>query len=212
MTVNLCGMRVGRLTVIEPTRERSGRSIVWRCRCRCGNENALIAARDLLHSKRRGCGACADSKHPLYGIWRGVLTRCLNKDNPSYKHYGGRGITVCKEWQEDFLQFVEDVGPRTSIYFSLDRIDVNGNYEPNNVRWADAQQQATNKQPLVQGMEDSIIIDIFSSKETIATTAKTYGVSEKTVMNIRALCYSPRATDVCSKFILGRVNSKQLIK
>jgi len=98
MTLNLKGYTFGRITVLEKTVGRIGSSIVWRCSCRCGNPSVLISARDLKSKLRRGCGACADTKHPLYSTWRGIIARCESPNTPEYKHYGGRGITICAEW------------------------------------------------------------------------------------------------------------------
>lgn len=80
-----------------------------------------------------------------YNTWKAMKRRCDNKNGQSYKFYGGRGITVCSQWVNDFGQFLIDVGRKPSPEYSLDRIDVNGNYEPSNVRWATKQQQSFNR-------------------------------------------------------------------
>lgn len=74
-----------------------------------------------------------DKKHPLYGTWNNMISRCYYKSTYAYPWYGGKGITVCKQWF-DFTQFLKDVGERP-VGYSLDRISVEGNYEPGNVRW-----------------------------------------------------------------------------
>ena len=185
MTLNLIGTKIGRLIVVAKTSERSGKSVMWQCHCLCGNKTAVIAARDLLHGNRKGCGACKDTEHPLYTVWRGIITRCENKDSPSYKDYGGRGIKICDRWRNEFLFFVQDVGERKSIFFSLDRIDVNSNYEPGNVRWADAVEQANNKRELAYGLDEEQIIYAYRSKENVEEIAVKLGVSEKTIRNIK---------------------------
>ena len=83
------------------------------------------------------------SKDNRYEVWRSMKARCYNKNHKNYKNYGGRGITVCDEWINDFLQFTKDVGDRKEG-MTLDRIDVNGNYEPKNIRWATHQEQCRN--------------------------------------------------------------------
>jgi len=203
--LNLRNQKFGRVTALEPTKERQGSSIVWACVCECGAKNILISARDLLHPKRKGCGRCADTEHPLYGIWRGMLQRCAD---PLEKHYGGRGIKVCKEWQENFLQFVRDVGPRPSKFHSLDRIEVNCNYEPSNVRWATADVQANNKQDLVHGLSDSAILEIYDSKAQTDEMCNKYGISPKTVYNIKANTYSDRAFKLIFERNLARIKAK----
>ena len=84
------------------------------------------------------------NRHPLYITWMGMLTRCYDTKHKSYSSYGGRGIEVCPRWQLDFWAFVEDVGDRPEGT-TLDRIDGNGHYEPNNCRWADWSQQMSNR-------------------------------------------------------------------
>lgn len=99
-------------------------------------------------------------RHPLYQVWKSMLSRCLNPNSPGYKKwYGAKGITVCSRWAErgprgktkgyapGFLAFIEDMGPKPSPTHSLDRIDPAGNYEPTNCRWATRSEQASNKKP-----------------------------------------------------------------
>lgn len=80
-----------------------------------------------------------------YKIWIHMKQRCFNQNNPSYPDYGGRGITVSPLWIDDFIQFYNDVGARPGLDYSLDRINNDGNYEPDNVRWATVSEQAKNK-------------------------------------------------------------------
>lgn len=208
MTLNLLGTKIGRLTVVAKSSERSGKSIMWHCHCLCGNTSAVIAARDLLHGNRKGCGACKDTDHPLYRIWRGIIIRCEDPNSPSYKDYGGRGIKICERWRNEFLFFVQDVGERKSIFFSLDRKDVNGNYEPGNVRWADAVDQANNKREQSHGLDEEQIIYAYRSKEEIGEIAKNLGVSEKTVRNIKARSYSTYATEIIVNHIIQSAKKK----
>lgn len=84
------------------------------------------------------------SSHPLYSTWGGMIQRCYYKDNKHYKDYGGRGIKVCDRWLNSFALFVEDMGEKPYNY-TLDRIDVDGNYEPSNCRWTDMYTQALNR-------------------------------------------------------------------
>lgn len=82
-------------------------------------------------------------EHYLYGSWQAMKNRCYNKNNVDYHYYGGRGITVCERWIDSFVDFAIDVGDRP-IGMTLDRIDNDGNYEPNNVKWSTQSEQTLN--------------------------------------------------------------------
>lgn len=82
---------------------------------------------------------------PEFAAWRGMRHRCNSPKNSAWKNYGGRGIKVCERWQSSYEAFLADVGRRPSPTHSLDRIDVNGNYEPDNVRWATRDEQSQNQ-------------------------------------------------------------------
>lgn len=86
------------------------------------------------------------TKYPVeYSVWAGIKRRCFRKEEDSYHLYGGRGITMCDEWCVDFMAFYNHIGARPSDKHQIDRIDSNGHYEPGNVRWVTAKQQARNK-------------------------------------------------------------------
>lgn len=148
--------RVGILTVGDKSEKKGKRGEpMFHCVCDCGKERTVEGYR-LKRKDVTSCGCMrttnrrnATKKHgmkgtPEYAAWNGLKDRCCNPNCPSYPHYGGRGITVCDEWTNSFEAFYEHVGPRPEG-FTLDRKDVNGNYEPGNVFWVDQEQQCNNR-------------------------------------------------------------------
>ena len=149
--IDMSGRVFGRLTVLARA-ENSGTRTRWLCRCECGVEKPFQGG-DLRVGKVVSCGCFrheVHTRHGLhgtreYGIWSGMIARCTNPSNTAFGYYGARGITVCDEWRSSFESFLEHIGPRPSPKHSVDRINNDGNYEPGNVRWATAKEQANNK-------------------------------------------------------------------
>jgi hypothetical protein len=106
------------------------------CGCRTG---AIISEAKTTH----GCAGHGAARRPEYRTWSQIIQRCGNKNNPAYKNYGGRGITVCKRWRK-FENFFSDMGPRPSVQHSIDRTDNNKGYTPSNCRWATRKEQTRN--------------------------------------------------------------------
>jgi hypothetical protein len=147
--IDMVGMVFGRLTVTEYAGDRR-----WRCICSCGG-TVEVVRQSLVNGRTSSCG-CYRREHtirkstthgmtgtPVHWTWKSMMQRCYNKNNPSYPDYGGRGIVVCDEWH-DFNKFYADMGPRPEG-MTLDRVDVNGIYEPGNCRWASHKIQSRNK-------------------------------------------------------------------
>lgn len=152
----LIGRRFGRYVVTGDAGVRGkGRLRYWECVCDCG-KTKQVAQSSLLKGISQSCGCLsaelASARRKTHGrsrttehtVWLGMKQRCTDPNYPAYKHYGGRGISVCSRW-DDFEMFLADMGPRPDG-MTLDRYpDVNGNYEPGNCRWSTAKQQANNK-------------------------------------------------------------------
>lgn len=125
------------------------------CVCVCGNEK-LVPIHTLKqgHSNHCGCrngernvelhGTHLMSGSPEYRTWSKMKERCANSSSKDWHNYGGRGITVCKRWRDSFAAFYADLGPKPTPNHSIDRIDVDGNYEPGNVRWETGREQMQN--------------------------------------------------------------------
>lgn len=165
---DLTGKKYGRLTVIKRDNDRVARKgkkrTYWLCRCDCGNEISVRS--DMLGKYVRSCGclkieqdkinlskytegkATTGKSHSrLACIWYHMKDRCYNKKSDRYQEYGKRGVSVCEEWKNNFLAFEKwSLENGYADNLSIDRIDVNGNYEPNNCRWATNLIQANNKQ------------------------------------------------------------------
>ena len=151
---DLTGMRFGKLTAVRKCGINKYRNIYWECKCECGN-TVIVRGNELKSENTKSCGCLIyerkNIKHGmrntrLYCIWSGMKSRCYTKTNPAYNRYGGRGISMCEEWNRNFMAFYNwamDNGYTEGL--SIDRIDVNGNYEPYNCRWVTAKEQSDNK-------------------------------------------------------------------
>jgi len=157
---DLTGMKFGRLTVIERANNNNQYRAQWLCVCECGNRR-IIPSDCLLKGTSKSCGCLNNEIRKsganrrthggcgtrLHRIWKNMKTRCKNLNSIDYqKWYGGRGIEVCKEWDDSFESFKEwAIQNGYDDKLSIDRINVNGNYEPDNCRWSTSKEQANNK-------------------------------------------------------------------
>lgn len=162
--IDLVGCRFGRLFVVEeaePAIQPSGRARRrWACECVCGSVT-VVRGTDLRSGRTSSCGcyrndqvAAALTTHgearkgrqsPEYLVWAGMISRCEGENNSAFHHYGERGIGVCARWRDSYENFLTDMGRRPTPRHSIERLDVNGDYEPGNCVWATVKQQARNK-------------------------------------------------------------------
>lgn len=152
--IDMIGKKFGKLTVLEEADQRKDRRIVYKCKCDCGNVSYVIG-KNLRNGTTKSCGCLRhesyNTKHgkrntTLYGVWCGMRYRCTNKNRFDYKDYGGRGIKVCDEWRNDFQTFYDWAmlnGYKKGL--EVDRINVDGNYEPNNCRLITHSDNCNNK-------------------------------------------------------------------
>lgn len=162
------GNRFDRWIVIVRAPYGSNHQAKWLCRCDCGTEK-VVFQNSLVRGLSRSCGCLhkemtiqrstihGHTTHqgasPEYHAWHHMIQRCENKNNKQYRNYGGRKIAVYAPWHNfvNFLSYLQStIGLRPSLQRSIDRINVNGNYEPENIRWATAKQQALNKRATIK--------------------------------------------------------------
>lgn len=188
--IDLTGKRFGKLTVIKKHNQDKWGGWNWLCRCDCGNE-AVVSGGHLRGLKTKSCGCSRkETKNfthkmtgsRLYKVWNAMKSRCYYEKSEMFKHYGGRGITVCDEWKNNFISFYDwsikngydENAERGQC--TIDRIDVNENYEPNNCRWATIKQQANNTRR-------NHLIKYNGKTQTVSQWANELGVEPDSIFN-----------------------------
>lgn len=180
--IDLTGQRFGRLVVLKEVERNKFGHIQWLCQCDCGN--TVISSTSVLRAgKRKSCG-CIQPRYyaknkRLYGVWCGMLNRCENQNTKSYKDYGARGIAVCPEWHtfKNFLDWAISSGYDQEAPFgeyTIDRVDTNGDYCPENCRWVSYKQQARNNR-------HNHLVTIDGETMPLVSAAEKYGISINTV-------------------------------
>lgn len=186
--IDLTGKKFGRLTVMCLDERGTKGKTYWLCKCECGNVKS-VRADSLRCGAIRSCGCLkrehdslnlARDKHNMsgtriYEIWQSMKGRCFNRNNARWERYGGRGITVCEEWRDDFQSFCDWAmanGYREDL--TLDRIDNDGNYCPENCRWATQKQQSRNRRTNIE-------VTIGNSTRTLMEWCEIFGLEYKTI-------------------------------
>lgn len=177
----MTGKRFGRLMVIVKS-NITGKRSTWECACDCGNK-ATVRGDSLKSGNTQSCGCLhkdAITKHgdsrktdSLYATWKNMIKRCFDSNHKSWLNYGGRGITVCDEWQE-YSQYKKDMGERPFISAQVDRIDNNKGYSKDNCRWVSPKENCRN-------MSINHHVTMGGVTKTIPEWAETTGISERTI-------------------------------
>lgn len=180
------GERFGRLEVLCQIGTKKNGAKIYRCKCDCGNTKDAVGA-ELRRGSVRSCGCLfrevqlktvtkhGHSRTALYKTWKDMKRRCENETRKEYRNYGGRGITVCDEWKHDFQAFHDwAMANGYSDELTIDRINVNGNYEPSNCRWATQKMQSNNKRT-------SVFLEKDGETHTVAEWAEILGISPQTI-------------------------------
>lgn len=183
---NITGQRFGRLTVLSFSHMNKGRRAVWNCECDCGAQ-CQVEGTKLATGRTKSCGCLrpdaarennsthGHSTHYLWNTYAKMIARCYTPSDKSYKRYGARGITVCERWRESFVNFLADMGDRPDGC-SIDRIDNDGPYAPENCRWATLSQQNSNTR-----QNHNLTYD--GETLTIAQWSLRLGISQHTIRN-----------------------------
>lgn len=179
--IDMRNKRFGRLVVVNRAENSKAGQARWFCVCDCGGTNT-VKGQDLRNGKVRSCGCYKieqQTKHnsykePLYRVWTSMKNRCNCPTNKWYRIYGGKGVCVFSEWENDFMKFKEWAiknGYKKGL--TIDRIDVNGNYEPNNCRWITIKEQQFNK-------STSVFVEIDGVVKTITEWCMEFDVKPST--------------------------------
>lgn len=187
--IEMSGKMFGKLVVLHDMgKVKHGQKVKWKCICDCGN-TTITSGKYLRNGDTNSCGCNRlhpkykytpkkaghrMSNEPEYRTWGAIKERCSNKNHSMYHLYGGRGISVCERWLNSFENFYNDMGKKPSKDHSIDRIDFNGGYSPENCKWSTAKEQANNKR-------NTIKYELIGMSKTITEWCEYSGFSRTTI-------------------------------
>lgn len=187
-SLDLLGKKFDRLTAVEKTDKRINKHVVWKFLCDCGNEHFAMAS-EVKNGRTRSCGCLVSevvsairTSHgatvnytptPTYVVWQSMIRRCHAPAHKSFKDYGGRGIFVCERWH-DFENFLQDMGEKPKG-LSLDRIDNNKGYSPDNCSWRSMKEQSRNKR-------SNRVLEMDGQKKCLQEWADEYNIHKSCLM------------------------------
>ena len=179
------GMRVGRLTILatfkQPDVHWTKVNYFARCVCECGSDSILVKLNNLKSGNTQSCGCVMRdgrdktrlTRTPIGRVWKNMMRRCYDPSAPWYENYGGRGITVCPRWH-DVTAFATDMQSSYDPTLSIERVDNDGNYSPENCRWATRVEQSRNRR-------SNVIIEFNGRRMCLTEWAEEIGVSSNTL-------------------------------
>lgn len=191
--MNLINQKYGKLFVVQKSNFSKKNNIMWDCLCDCGNKTKVSTA-NLNSGRVRSCGCLKSEKlskrnithnqrhSHLYEVWKSMKQRCYNPKLKSYKNYGGRGIKICEPWYNDFQAFYDwayangystKEQQNETKKLTIDRIDNNGNYTPDNCRWVTRKQQASN-------LRTTKLVTIKGETKCVADWCREYNIHRST--------------------------------
>ncbi len=185
---DLTGQKFNRLIVVQYLGRR-GNAIYWLCLCECSNKT-ITTSSNLTRNNTTSCGcyqkervieACATHGATIgrkipseYKTWEQMKKRCLSLNNPAYPRYGGRGIVICSQWKDSYETFYKDMGPKPSSKYTIERINNDGPYSPENCKWATRKEQASNKRT-------SVVAKFYTGSKTMKELGAEYGINHETL-------------------------------
>lgn len=182
---DLTGRKFGKLTVVKLNKIDKGK-VYWECKCDCGNQTIVLRS-SLTSQNTKSCGCLHKklakyknyshgmSQKRIYKIWSGMKQRCNNPKASNFKNYGGRGIKVCMDWRNDFMNFYNwAISNGYDENLTIDRIDVNGDYKPTNCRWISRAEQTRNER-------SNIRITIKGETKLLTEWARAFNIDRRTI-------------------------------